>query len=214
MKKVVFNFILIIWLTSGSAKNSAHQNNQISQPNIVFILIDDMGYGELACYGNMYHRTPNIDQLGESGIRFTEAYAHPTCSPTRAALLTGKAPGRLHLTDFISGKLGGSVANEKGQGYPYPDRSNLIQPDMQNPGISTKEPTIANVFRKEGYATGFVGKWHLGATKPGEHGFNWVRYITENGRYPVLENGRFLEEIKTDAAIQFIEEHIHQPFFL
>jgi len=80
-----------------------------AKPNILFILADDLGWEDLPSYGNPHHRTPHLDQLAAEGMRFTAAYAAPTCLPSRACLLTGKAPARLGITDFISGKLGGPV---------------------------------------------------------------------------------------------------------
>src|SRR5262245_64873455 len=75
------------------------------RPNVVFILVDDLGAHDLGCYGSTYHRTPNLDRLAQQGLRFTAAYAAcPVCSPTRAALLTGKYPARLHLTDWLPGR--------------------------------------------------------------------------------------------------------------
>ncbi|GGN13535.1 hypothetical protein GCM10010967_57150 [Dyadobacter beijingensis] len=74
------------------------------KPNVVFILADDLGYTDLSCYGNAYHRTPNIDSLARKGLKFRQAYsACPVCSPSRAAIMTGKYPARLHLTNFIAG---------------------------------------------------------------------------------------------------------------
>jgi predicted AlkP superfamily pyrophosphatase or phosphodiesterase len=105
------------------------------RPKIVLMLADDLGWEDLPSYGNQAHRTPHLDQLAAEGMRFTDAYAAPTCSPARASLLTGKAPARVGITDFIAGKLGGSVPNPKGQGYPYPGRSKLVQPDMTDPGV-------------------------------------------------------------------------------
>lgn len=213
MKKIIISFLTLFWLISCNAKTNNQKNAPNRKPNIVFFLVDDLGYTDLASYGNSHSLTPNIDNLSESGIRFTEAYAHPTCSPARGAILTGKSPARLHLTDFISGELGGSVPNEKGQGYPYPERSNLIQPDMQDPGLSTNEYTVAEVLKEGGYLTGFIGKWHLGKSRPSEHGFDWVKYITENGN-PTFTNDTFMTIRKTNAAIEFMDKYKDKPFFL
>src|ERR1043165_5722750 len=81
-----------------------------SRPNVVFILADDLGYRDLGCYGSTFYQTPNLDRLAAEGVRFTDAYAAcPVCSPTRAALLTGKYPARLHLTDYIPGNREGKL---------------------------------------------------------------------------------------------------------
>ena len=102
-------------------------------PNIVFILADDMGYSQLGCNGSEYYRTPNIDKLAEEGMRFTNAYAAcPVCSPTRASIMTGKYPARLHLTDFIPGN----------------DREDqpLLQPDWQK-FLPLEEITFAELLK-------------------------------------------------------------------
>lgn len=116
-------------------------------PNIVFILADDMGYSQLGCNGSEYYRTPNIDKLAEEGMRFTNAYAAcPVCSPTRASIMTGKYPARLHLTDFIPGN----------------DREDLplLQPDWQK-FLPLEEITFAEVLKTRGYSTALFGKWKL-----------------------------------------------------
>src|SRR6476646_9946114 len=113
------------------------------RPNVVIILMDDLGRNDLGCYGSTYHRTPNIDRLAASGLRFTDAYAAcPVCSPTRAALMTGKYPARLHLTDWLPGR---------------PDRPDqrLNRPDFRQE-LPLEETTIAEVLKAAGYATGHV----------------------------------------------------------
>ena len=126
-------------------------------PNVVFILADDLGWAELGCYGNKFNETPNLDRLAKSGLRFTHAYASaPVCSPYRAALLTGQYPARVGILDYL-------------------------RPDSEN-GLSTKHVTLPEMFHKNGYSTGMIGKWHLsgykyhGAKKvvrPIDHGFEW-----------------------------------------
>src|SRR5438094_68407 len=119
------------------------------KPNLVVIVIDDLGYSDLGCYGSKYHRTPHLDRLAREGLRFTDAYAAcPVCSPTRAALLTGKYPARLRLTDWLPGR---------------PDRPDqrLLRPTLRQ-HLPAEDVTLAEVLRKAGYATGHVGKWHLG----------------------------------------------------
>ncbi|MCB1124400.1 MAG: sulfatase-like hydrolase/transferase, partial [Verrucomicrobiae bacterium] len=118
-------------------------------PNIVFILIDDMGYADLSCYGSDYFETPNIDRLASEGTRFTSAYAACTvCSPTRASLMTGKYPARLHITHAIpiEGHLRRKETRYKDADY------------VKN--MPLEEFTIAEAFKEAGYTTGFIGKWH------------------------------------------------------
>ncbi|MDD4757096.1 MAG: sulfatase-like hydrolase/transferase, partial [Prolixibacteraceae bacterium] len=122
-------------------------NNAESLPNIIFILADDLGYSQTGCYGSSYYKTPNIDKLASEGMRFTNAYAAcPVCSPTRASIMTGKYPARLHLTDFIPGN--------KNSEYP------LLQPDWQK-FLPLEELTTAELLKTKGYSTAIFGKWHL-----------------------------------------------------
>ena len=119
-------------------------------PNLVLIMIDDLGWMDLACQGNSAVRTPNIDRLAEQGMRFTDNYAAaPVCSPTRAAIMTGKAPARLRITNHL------------------PDSKRFMPKDAQvlpaecNDHLPLEEVTVAERLKSAGYATGFIGKWHL-----------------------------------------------------
>src|SRR6476619_6387105 len=120
-----------------------------ARPNIVLILADDLGINDLGCYGRKDHRTPNLDRLASQGMRFTCAYtAQPICSPSRAAILTGKCPARLNLTNYLPGRLDATSQR-------------LLQPRMEGQ-LPLEEVTIAEVLKHTGYATGLFGKWHLG----------------------------------------------------
>ena len=202
MKKMVI--VLLAFLTScqGGIENGPH-------PNIIVILADDLGWNQLGCYGGPY-QTPNIDGLAMQGMRFTDAYASaPVCSPTRAALMTGKYPARLHLTDFIKGSL-------------CPD-SLLRQPDWQK-YLPLDEITLGDIFREYGYRTAIFGKWHLSREKepPGSEAYNPdkqgfdeymvtykpVRRVTDPEHDP-----HNVDSI-TDRAIRFLDENQQNPFFL
>ncbi len=118
------------------------------QPNIVFFLVDDLGWGDLGCYGDTFHETPNIDRLAKDGLKFTNAYAAaPVCSPSRAAIQTGKAPARLGLTQWIPGAI-------------FPHKKLLEAPRPTHLDLSV--PTIARQLKGAGYQTAAIGKWHLG----------------------------------------------------
>ena len=122
--------------------------NKKQKPNIILFFVDDLGWTDLGCYGSDLYETPNIDKLASEGVKFTNAYSACTvCSPSRAAIMTGKYPARLHLTDWIQGH---KRKNAK-----------LKVPDWQM-YLDTTEVTIAEAVRKEGYVTANFGKWHLG----------------------------------------------------
>jgi len=122
------------------------------KPNFVFILVDDLGWRDVGCFGSTFYETPNIDRLARGGMRFTDAYAAcPVCSPTRASILAGKYPARTGVTDYIGASQPGDwKRNTKLVPAPYADR------------LALDEVTLAEAFKEAGYATFFAGKWHLG----------------------------------------------------
>jgi arylsulfatase A-like enzyme len=183
-------------------------------PNFVFVLADDLGWTDCGCYGSDYYETPHIDRLASAGMKFTAAYSACTvCSPTRAALLTGKYPARLHLTDFI---LGVARPFEK-----------LREPDWQR-YLPLEEVTIAERLRQLGYVTALIGKWHLGDPPhsygyPANQGFDLTVGGTSGASHlpphgPLLLNlpgpEGFLTDRLTVAAVNFIEDNRDRPFFL
>ncbi|GAF91243.1 unnamed protein product, partial [marine sediment metagenome] len=139
----------------GSSRFTKAGKNAKPKPNFLFILADDLGWSQLGCYDSGFYETPNIDRLAGEGMKFTDAYAAcPVCSPTRASIMTGKYPARLHLTDFIAGGA-----------FPY---EKYKQPEWQK-FLPLEEITIAEVLKTAGYATASFGKWHLSiAKKPPE----------------------------------------------
>lgn len=184
------------------------------RPNIVFILIDDMGWTDLGCMGSPFYETPNVDRLAREGMRFTQAYAACTvCSPTRASIMTGKYPARLHLTDWIPGEK-----------HP---KAKLLLPDWTK-RLPPEEVTIAEVLKGAGYATASIGKWHLGPPEcfPERQGFDVNRGGCDKGqppsyfspyRIPTLEDGpkgEYLTDRLTDEAVKFIGANKERPFFL
>lgn len=195
-------------------------NNPVSsqEPNIVFILADDLGWKDLACYGDKFTETPNLDMLAKNGIRFTQAYAAcPVSSPTRASIMTGKYPARLHLTNFIAGNR--------------TDPESPVLPAKWKPYLETREITMAELLKNEGYSTGMVGKWHLGGhdtIAPWNQGFDYSRMIGKNGldyyNYSIYEDSynkefidkgtEYLTDKLTDYGIDFISRNSGNPFFL
>jgi len=184
------------------------------KPNIVLIFADDLGVHQLRCYGNNFYETPNLDRLASQGMKFTNAYAAaPVCSPTRASLMTGKYPARLHLTDFIPGS-------------PYPS-AKLKTPDWTQ-HLPLGEVTIPEVLKRAGYACGHFGKWHLNkdkeykAGRPGDprsQGFDDVLTTLKPKSFETAKAGadskydaHHVTEI-TDRAIAFMEAHQDRSFF-
>ena len=172
------------------------------KPNIVFILADDLGINDLGCYGRAEHRTPNLDRLAGQGARFTQAYcAQPICSPSRAAILTGKSPARLHLTTFLPGR-------------PDAPSQKLLHPKIQ-PQLPLAEVTLAERLKELGYATACIGKWHLGGRGflPTDQGFDSYHAGQANTTPSETEGGKG-EHALTRQAIQFISANTNKPFFL
>ena len=167
-------------------------------PNVVLILADDLGQRDLGCYGSTYHRTPNLDAFAKANVKLTDSYsASPVCSPTRAALLTGKHPARLHLTDWLDGR---------------PDQlsQKLNRPVFEHQ-LALKEETLAEVFKANGYATGLFGKWHLGGKGfgPKDQGFD----LYKGGDSKEIPNDENNTDRLTDEAIKFITANKAKPFF-
>lgn len=193
----------------------------MKRPNLVLILIDDMGWRDLGCYGSSFYETPHIDRLAAQSVRFTDAYAAcPVCSPTRASILTGKYPATIGITDWID--WGGETHPCRGRLVDVPYRKEL----------PSGEHTLAHALREAGYATWHVGKWHLGGpgSLPTDHGFDvnvggchWGSpgrqgYFSPWG-IPALEDadvppGTYLTDYLTDQAIALIEGGGERPFFL
>jgi arylsulfatase A len=188
-------------------------------PNVVLILIDDLGWADLGCQGSKFYETPHIDRLAASGMRLTHGYSACTvCSPTRAALLTGMYPARLHVTDWIEGHK-----------RPF---AKLQVPDWTM-HLPHETFTIAEAFKANGYATCHIGKWHLGgeAYWPKSHGFDiniggnhrgqppsyFFPYEREAIKLPGLSDGKegeYLTDRLTDEAIAFVTANKDRPFFL
>ena len=213
MKLILSTFLFLLFISSLS----------LSKPNILFILIDDMGWMDLGCQGNKNLHTPNIDALAKSGIRFTDAYAPaPVCSPTRAAIMTGQSPARLQITNHL----------------PHQDRftpksSKLLPARMLN-HLPLKYVTLAEKLKKDaGYATAFIGKWHLYTGKnekynPLNQGFDINIGGCSYGGPPTFfdpyridflanrKKGEYLPDRLADETIAFItkQQSANKPFFV
>ena len=175
---------------------------QAVRPNVVFILADDLGINDLGPYGRKEHRTPNLDRLAADGVRFTTSYAaSPICSPSRAAIMTGKAPARLHITTYIPGR-------------PDAPSQKLLHPPMQQ-RLPLEETTIAERLRAAGYATAMIGKWHLGEQgfTPLEQGFDVYHAGQATTNASDSEGGKGEYDLTREAE-RFVDAHKDGPFFL
>ncbi|MCP4263510.1 MAG: sulfatase [Planctomycetes bacterium] len=207
------------------------------KPNFVFILVDDLGWIDTGCYGSKYYETPNIDKLAAEGMRFTDAYAAcAVCSPTRAAVMTGRYPARIGVTDWIRSRFqGGKIPQDKKNPTEYVGDKNkklLCPPNAL--WMELEEITIAEALKSAGYTSCHIGKWHLGADDwyPDRQGFDFniagcdfgqpptyfdPYYRKGQGAIPTLNprrQGEYLTDREADEAVKFIRRHKDKPFFL
>ncbi|MDQ8181427.1 arylsulfatase [Pelagicoccus sp. SDUM812005] len=209
--------LLFITITLSCLAAAAQAETKDQRPNIVYILADDLGYGDLGCYGQKMIATPNIDRLAQEGMKFTQHYAgNAVCTPSRSSLLTGKHPGNVR----------------------HRDNPRFVD----SYGFLPQETTFAEAMKEAGYATAITGKWHVGDRNDTEdiapyHGFDynycvgfpypeggvehWPSHLFENGKMvkiPENQNGQrgaYMDDLYTDAAIRFLNERDNEkPFIL
>lgn len=205
-----------------------------SHPNIILFIVDDLGYSDSSCYGSSFYETPNIDILASQGVRFTSAYAGSSLSsPTRASIMTGKNPARLHITHAIPIK--GYTRIKHGTGTPLKDADYLFD-------LPLEEYTLAEALKDSGYVTATIGKWHISEREefsPLHQGFdlniggdghgntqNYFYPYNNKWRmapgYPYVEwktlpdgiPGEYITDRLTDEAVKYIENNRYRPFFL
>jgi arylsulfatase A-like enzyme len=179
-------------------------------PNIVFILADDLGYTDVACYGSKFYETPSIDRLAAEGVRFTNGYTcGSNCQPTRAALMSGQYGPRTGVYTV------GNIDRFDWQSRPLRPVDNVT-------ALPLDKITVADTLKKAGYATGMFGKWHLGKDKqhPSQRGFDeaiessGVHFDFKTNPKTDYPPEQYLADFLTDHAVDFIERHKDQPFFL
>ncbi|MGV3504766.1 MAG: sulfatase [Adhaeribacter sp.] len=208
--------------------------------NVLVINVDDMGWSDVGCYGSTYYETPHIDRLAREGVRFTQAYAAAAiCSPTRAALLTGRYPARVGITDWIRAEFQGQVNPETGKNptdwVGTPGKSLLTPPNGLH--LEQAERTSAEYLRQQGYVTCHVGKWHLGTTNwyPTTQGYDrniggsdlgqppsyFDPYVNTKGsvsyHIPTLKprrEGEFLTDRLGDEIVDFLKANAGKLFFI
>lgn len=211
------NFLQLAGLAAGSLvagcapsamRNSARSS---SRPNIIWILADDLGYGDLGCYGNYKVKTPNLDKLAARGVKLTDFYVTtPVCSPSRGALLTGRYPQRNGLT-------------------------NVIEVNDRTTHLPLRETLISDLMQQNGYKTACIGKWHIGEPKPAQpnaRGFDyffgsplggidffthqWMdgSHILYENHTPVHREGEYITDILGEKAAKFVDKNADDPFFM
>ncbi|HAV14004.1 MAG TPA: N-acetylgalactosamine 6-sulfate sulfatase (GALNS) [Opitutae bacterium] len=208
----------------------AHGIIASEKPNVIMIIVDDMGWRDLGCYGSELYQTPHIDKLAANGLSYSNSYASsPLCTPTRASILTGQTVGRLRITTpeghLTKNNLEAKERDTAAPGYP-----------MTNPETANRLPldsiTISKLLNEHGYATSFMGKWHLGYDPyiPENYGFDHVvggraypgppppgffgPWDPKTTNMPVVEGSPNCDDVIGDAAVNFIETKKDEPFFL
>ena len=223
----------VVGCASGSRDSGAAAGRP---PNIVLVLVDDLGWADVGCYGSRYYETPNIDRLAGEGMRFTDAYAAcAVCSPTRAAVMTGRYPARLGITDWIRSRFQKGITPKPGEWrVEYVDEGRGLLCPQTRSALDLSEITIAELLKGAGYATCHIGKWHLGTDEfyPEKQGFDrniggcdfgqppsyYDPYAnkTQGGipNLPPRREGEYLTDREADEAVKFIQENRDKPFFL
>lgn len=222
MKKKTLNYFLFFYVFSFSYSclNKSQSTKQISKPNIIFILADDLGAFDLGFMGSDFFETPNLDKLAQESTTFTQGYAAAqVCSPSRASILTGKFTANHKITDWIGADYGESWAKKF--------NSKIFPPNYKRT-LPKKDITLAAAFQNNGYKTLFAGKWHLGKGEsiPENHGFDfniggWEVGNPKGGYYAPWENpkldykfkGENLTERLAEETVSFISKYKNQPFF-
>src|SRR5688572_4275091 len=198
---VILPVLALLWAAPAAAQ---------TKPNVVLIVMDDVGYGDYGAYGAPDIRTPSVDRLARDGVKFTDFYAAPSCTPTRVALITG----RYYQRTALEVPLGAAPAGGR--------------------GVEANGRTLPQLMKNAGYATGLIGKWHLGYRPdqiPQAHGFDYFfgflsglvdyyQHTDTNGQPDLFENGKpvkvdgYMADLITDRAVTFIDQNAQRPFFL
>ena len=208
--KYTHPFIAALLLVPLAVLHAADAGNPQTKPNIVFIMADDLGYTDVACFGSKYYETPNIDRLASQGMKLTNHHHCQNCTPTRAALMSGQYGARTGVYTV------GGIDRFNWQSRPLRPVDNVTN-------LPLDRDIIARQLKAAGYATGIFGKWHIGeqgAYHPGQRGFDEA--IVSMGRHfdfvtnPKVDypQGQYLADFLTDRAVDFITRHKDEPFFL
>jgi arylsulfatase A len=212
----IFAFVLLIASFQVPVQAVDSPSRAQTKPNVIFFLVDDLGWADLGYEGSSLYHTPNIDKFAKEGVRFSNAYSTcPVCSPSRASILTGEYPARLHLTDWLPGR----------KNFPFQKLKNVQS--VQH--LPYGQATLPQVLKNNGYRTAIFGKWHLGEEQDStqRQGFDlhvpeWNRgwpndtYFSPYGMKGLEggANGEYLTDRLTTEALKWVETNKDQPFFL
>lgn len=194
---LVSRLLFALPVYAADAEFAASKN---AKPNILFILIDDLGYTDLGSYGSELYQTPHTDSLAKDGVRFTDAYsAAPICSPTRAAIMTGKSPANLHLTDWVPGHKH--------------DNTKLLIPDWSH-RLPEGQQTIGTLMKDAGYKTAWIGKWHIDPDRGAkDYGFDAGEQDWDFNEIKNEKDPKGAQQL-TKEALDFINASGDEPFFV
>lgn len=225
-------YLFITGILAGISLSSLAQKTASRPPNILLIYADDLGYSDLHCYGKEHGadfiETPYLDKLASQSMKFTNAYASaPLCSPSRAALLTGKSPARLNF-EFVT-KYPGDQYSREDTAWTNKFRHRALIPPPFTLNLPLEEVTVAEMLKTAGYTTALVGKWHVASHHqvyngwnpefgPQKQGFDWAEDATgawgQANRYGELKEGEFPKDELTTKAVSYLKKNHENPFFL
>lgn len=235
MLKLSATSLMVLFVIVSYSTQLFHNTKENVKPNIVLLLVDDLGWKDVGFMGSKFYETPNIDNLASQGMIFTSAYAAcAVCSPTRASIQTGRYPARIGVTDWIRARFQ-VKDDELTPSPPYEENGNRLLRTPSNPyWMESDEVTIAELLKKSGYFTCHIGKWHLGPDHyyPEKQGYDiniagcdmgqpvnyFDPYANEKGvHFPTLKprkKGEYLEDRLADELVNVIMDHKNQPFFI
>ncbi|MGB4961208.1 MAG: sulfatase [Saprospiraceae bacterium] len=216
------SILLLLAIVNFHCKSSKNTPDTQRKPNVVFILVDDLGVMDLGCTGSKFYETPNVDRIANEGTMFTQGYAAcSVCSPSRASIMTGKFTARHGITDWIGAKSGVEWRTEN-------NRNDKLLPADYNHVLSKEDMVLPEVMKANGYKTFFAGKWHLGekGSYPEDHGFDINKggwdvgspkggYFSpwDNPSLPNIKDGENLSMRLAKETSAFIEKEKDHPFF-
>ncbi len=210
MRKLMITLASVLTLLTGWSASHAQTSSRTTKPNIIFIMADDLGYTDVACFGSKYYETPNIDRLSTQGVKLLAHHHCQNCTPTRAALMSGQYGARTGVYTV------GGIDRFDWSKRPLRPVDNVTE-------LPLDRDIIARQLKRAGYATGMFGKWHIGQQgeyQPSKRGFDEA--IVTMGKHFDFETtpkvkvpeGQYLADFLTDKAVDFIERHQQEPFFL